>query len=56
MKYTCAHCSSRLVSKRYRLGTLSFCSKSCRLKWQRKLRQFEKAESKWVAYLARGSP
>ena len=56
MSYVCAHCSGKFASKRYRVGTICFCSRLCKLRWEHKLKEFELARSRWFAYLARGSP
>jgi hypothetical protein len=54
MRYVCTHCSGKLISKRYRAGCLNVCSRLCRLRWEHKLKEYERAQNRCFAYLARG--
>lgn len=55
MTYMCAHCYSNFAGRRHRVGTIMFCTRLCRLRWEHKLKEFERAQKRWFDYLARGT-
>lgn len=56
MRHACANCGSRFFSKRFRSGTILFCSRLCKRRWEHQLKLVENAHRRWTAYLSRHGP
>jgi hypothetical protein len=55
-KNSCDHCSGKFGLVRWRFGTLQFCSKVCKRLYLAREAAHIRAQNRWFAYLARGSP
>jgi len=47
---------AEFFSKKYRIGTLCFCSRLCKSRYEHKQRAYDEARRKWFVDLAHGGP